>query len=71
MGIPFPVGLEILGRADCSLIPWAWAINGCMSVIAPVLAVMLAMAAGFTAVLCVGAFAYLLAAANLALFGNR
>jgi len=43
------------------LIPWAWAINGCASVLAPLLAVMVAMALGFKAVLWIGGAAYLAA----------
>ncbi len=61
MGIPFPAGIKMLGQADKILIPWAWAINGCMSVLAPMLAIMLAMALGFKTVLWFGASAYLLA----------
>jgi len=61
MGIPFPLGLKTLGRTDPSLIPWAWAINGCFSVLSPVLAVLIALTAGFTAVLWLGSAAYLFA----------
>ncbi len=61
MGIPFPTGLKALGQIDESLIPWAWAINGCFSVLAPVLAVLLAIMTGFRAVLWLGAAAYLAA----------
>lgn len=61
MGIPFPAGLKQLGQVDSALIPWAWAVNGAFSVLAPLLAVMIAMAAGFMAVLLLGASTYLLA----------
>jgi hypothetical protein len=61
MGIPFPAGLKILGESHEDLIPWAWAINGCLSVLAPLLAIMLAMVSGFRSVLWAGAGAYLLA----------
>ncbi len=61
MGIPFPTGLKILGKKNELLIPWAWAINGCFSVLAPILTIMLAMTLGFTIVLWLGAFAYLMA----------
>jgi MFS family permease len=61
MGIPFPAGLKILGESYEPLIPWAWAINGCLSVLAPLLAIMLAMVVGFRSVLWAGAGAYLLA----------
>ncbi len=61
MGIPFPAGLKLLGQSDGVLIPWAWAINGCLSVLAPLMAIMLAMAVGFKTTLWIGAAAYLLA----------
>jgi spermidine synthase len=61
MGMPFPAGLKLLGQVEPALIPWAWAVNGVFSVLAPLLAVMTAMAAGFRGVLLLGAAAYLLA----------
>jgi hypothetical protein len=61
MGIPFPTGLKILGEKNESLIPWAWAINGCLSVLAPVLSIMLAIVIGFKIVLWLGALSYLMA----------
>jgi len=61
MGIPFPTGLKALGEKCPDLIPWAWAINGCLSILAPIAAIMLAMAAGFKAVLWIGSGTYLLA----------
>lgn len=61
MGIPFPLGLSLLGRGNPNLIPWAWAINGCFSVLSPILTIMVAMAVGFKAVLLMGAAAYFLA----------
>ena len=65
MGIPFPTGLKILGERNEHLIPWAWAINGCLSVLAPILAIMLAMVIGFKIVLWIGALAYLMAFVSL------
>ena len=65
LGMPFPSGLRALGAAEPLLIPWAWVINGCCSVLAPLLAIMLAMLAGFSTVLALGAAAYGLAAVNL------
>lgn len=61
MGIPFPTGLKRLGKREPFLIPWAWAINGCFSVLAPLVVMMLAMSTGFQAVLWAGSGAYLLA----------
>jgi hypothetical protein len=61
MGIPFPVGMRLLGERDPSLLPWAWVINGSFSVLAPVMAIMLALAAGFGTVAYLAAAAYFLA----------
>jgi hypothetical protein len=61
MGIPFPVGMRLLGERDPSLIPWAWAINGSFSVLAPVMALMLALSTGFGAVAYLAAAVYFLA----------
>ncbi|MDP2755058.1 MAG: hypothetical protein Q8P40_11810 [Nitrospirota bacterium] len=61
MGIPFPTGLKILGGKNKSLIPWAWAINGCLSVLAPIVTIMLAIVIGFKIVLWIGALTYLMA----------
>jgi hypothetical protein len=48
---------------DARLIPWAWGINGCASVIAAVLATLLAIHLGFTAVVLAALLLYGLAAA--------
>lgn len=61
MGIPFPTGLKILSEENKSLIPWAWAINGCFSVLAPILTIMIAMVIGFKMVLWLGALTYVMA----------
>jgi len=71
MGIPFPTGLNILGMRNELLIPWAWAINGCFSVLAPILTIMLAMASGFKFVLWMGAVAYLMAFVMLKRFAVK
>jgi spermidine synthase len=58
MGMPFPLGLRSLHGVDAGLIPWAWAINGCASVVSAVLA----MHFGFTAVILIAATFYCFAA---------
>ncbi|MDR7486545.1 MAG: hypothetical protein QN187_14595 [Armatimonadota bacterium] len=58
MGMPFPAGIALVGRFDPRLLPWAWGINGCASVIASILAAMLALEGGFRPVLLAGALAY-------------
>jgi hypothetical protein len=62
MGIMFPRGIALLERRAPQLVPWAWGINGTLSVISAVGAALLALAAGFTVVLLVGAAGYGLAA---------
>jgi hypothetical protein len=57
MGMPFPLALREL---DAPLVPWAWGINGCASVASPVLATLLAVDIGFTAVLGAGLALYAL-----------
>lgn len=58
MGMPFPIGIRSMEER---LVPWAWAVNGCFSVISPVLGVMAAMVWGFGFVLFAGGLTYLLA----------
>jgi hypothetical protein len=58
MGIPFASGLRLVATVDPDFVPWAWAINGSFSVISAVLAVMMALTWGFSAVLWLGAAAY-------------
>lgn len=58
MGMPFPGGMASLCHGP-SLAPWAWASNGTASVIASILAALLALWWGFAAVLGVGALCYL------------
>jgi hypothetical protein len=58
MGIPFPGGLAWIRVRAPGLIPWAWAVNGCASVLASILAAMIALSAGFSWVLAAAALAY-------------
>ncbi len=51
MGMPFPLGLARLWSAARPLVPWAWGINGCASVISVLLATLTAMNAGFSTVI--------------------
>jgi hypothetical protein len=61
MGMPFPKGIAWLERASPDLIPWAWGVNGAVSVVASVLAALVALSAGFIVVLVAGAACYGLA----------
>jgi len=51
MGMPFPLGLARLHRSAPALIAWAWGINGCASVISAMLAMLIALELGFSALL--------------------
>lgn len=58
MGVPFPGGLAWLQARAPALVPWAWAVNGCTSVLSSVLAAMIALSAGFSWVLVAASLAY-------------
>jgi hypothetical protein len=63
LGMPFPSGLRALEHTGArALVPWVWGINGAMSVMASVSAIVLAIQFGYTAVFGVGAACYGLAA---------
>ena len=50
LGSFFPLGIRMAERANARLVPWAWAVNGCATVIGTFLAVMAGMTWSFTAV---------------------
>jgi hypothetical protein len=58
MGMPFPQGLALLEHRAPGLVGWAWGVNGAVSVVASILAALLALSAGFSAVLALGAACY-------------
>ena len=58
MGLPFPLGLSRLSAESAVLIPWVWGINGCASVIAAILATLLAIHFGQTVVLLLALLMY-------------
>lgn len=58
MGVPLPAGVRLLARTRPSLIPWAWGMNGALSVVGSTLAVFLAMNWGFSTTLLAGAAIY-------------
>lgn len=62
MGMPFPLGLARLARTAPAFVPWAWGLNGCASVVAAILALLLAIALGLRATLVLAAMLYLFAA---------
>ena len=48
MGMPLPLGMRTLADQRKTMIPWAWGLNGGMSVLGSVLAMILAMNFGYT-----------------------
>jgi len=61
MGMPFALGLSAAVRLDSQLLPWAWGVNGCASVISAVLASLLAIHLGFSGVILLAVLFYVLA----------
>jgi len=61
MGMPFPLGLQLVSDKASSYIPWVWGINGVASVIAPVLGSLLSVCLGFRAVMVISLLLYGLA----------
>ncbi len=62
MGMPFPLGLAHAAQRHPDWLPWAWAVNGSASVVAAVLATLLAIHLGFVVLLGIGSMLYLAAA---------
>jgi hypothetical protein len=58
MGIPLPGGLHLLKDTAPRLIPWAWGVNGALSVISSVLAALIALSWGYQWALSAGALCY-------------
>ncbi|HYQ99616.1 MAG TPA: SAM-dependent methyltransferase [Casimicrobiaceae bacterium] len=63
MGVPFPSGLARLAPRASALVPWAWGLNACASVVAAVLATLLAIHFGFAVVVLLAVLLYGVAAA--------
>jgi hypothetical protein len=59
MGMPLPSSLSRLETSAPGLTPWAWGINGALSVMASILAALVALTWGFNRVLWLGALCYL------------
>lgn len=62
MGMPFPLGMNRVAGGAPELIPWAWALNGCASVVGAVLAALLGVHMGFSLIVAVAVLLYLGAA---------
>ena len=71
VGIPFPSGLSVLSQNREGILPWAWGVNGALSVSGSVLTRILSTSAGFSVVLLVMAGLYLAAGALFRVNGVR
>lgn len=60
MGMLFPIGVRLIARDSAELIPWAWAVNGCLSVVGIFGTRIAALLVGFNRALFVGLLCYLL-----------
>ena len=58
MGMLFPMGIKLIVHENAELVPWAWAINGCLSVIGIFGTRIAALFLGFDRALLVGLASY-------------
>ena len=63
MGMPFPLFLRVLRPDAAGMVPWAWAFNGWMSVVASLGTVFVSRLYGYHQAFAVAIAAYLLALA--------
>src|SRR5688572_10028950 len=71
MGMPFPLGLRAQATIEQNNIPWAWGINGCMSVISAALATLLTVETGFSTVIMLAAISYVISMISIYLVRKR
>jgi hypothetical protein len=60
LGVPMPTGLRMLGKESAPMIPWAWGMNGALSVLGATLAIFIAMNWGFRITLLAASATYLI-----------
>ncbi len=63
MGMPFPMGLGLLGKLRPALIPWAWGINGCLSVVGALASPLISLRFSLPGLAWIAAGCYVIAAA--------
>jgi len=59
LGMPFPLGIRQVSRRNPDLIPWTWGVNGSVSVLGSVVALMISIHFGFRAAMLLGLVIYL------------
>jgi spermidine synthase len=60
LGLPFPTAVREVQKLNPKFIAWAWGVNGVTSVLASIIAIVVAMRMGFTLVVWIAAGIYLL-----------
>jgi hypothetical protein len=65
LGIPFPLGLRVLGERNPAMVPWAWGVNGCFSVLGSILCVVISMETGFVTAMQLAILVYVAALLSL------
>jgi spermidine synthase len=60
MGVPYPNGLDSLQETKPHLLPWAWGMNGGLSLVGSAMARLLSVASGFPVLLQLGIAVYLM-----------
>jgi hypothetical protein len=58
LGMAYPLGITVLRGFSAELVPWAWGLNGALSVVASVLAIFIGSRMGFGAAFLTGVAAY-------------
>lgn len=61
MGMPFPLAMRLLPASASGLVPWAWALNGWMSVVASLATVVAARQYGYRSAFALALGAYVIA----------
>jgi hypothetical protein len=60
LGVPMPTGLRMLSAREPQMVPWAWGMNGALSVLGATLAIFIAMNWGFRVTLLTASATYLI-----------
>jgi hypothetical protein len=70
MGMPFPLGMSHVARTEAGLLPWAYGVNACFSVMSAPLATLLAIEIGFSGVVMLALGLYLAALMTFPVAGH-
>ena len=71
MGMPFPLGIRVVVNLLNTGVPFYWGLNGIMSVLGSILAIMIGVGLGFTFTTLAGSVSYLLAAFCAVMFSEK